>query len=294
MDLGGTKIEGILLDQDGQEIYRKRQPTPEGDYRATLGAIHDLHQELESQAGTQLNLGIGTPGSPSPKTGLMRNANSTCLNGQALHRDLQQLLERPVRIANDADCFALSEAVDGAGKEAHMVFGVIIGTGTGAGITVGRKLLQGANAISGEWGHNPLPWPQPHELPGPACYCGHHGCIETFLSGPGLGAEHFRRSGKRLTAKQIAALSQQGIPEAERSLEIYEDRLARGLASIINVLDPHAIVLGGGLSRIQRLYQNIPKLWQQYIFSDVVNTSLLPPQFGDSSGVRGAAWLWRD
>ena len=294
MDLGGTKIEGILLDQDGQEIYRKRQPTPEGDYRATLGAIRDLHQELESQAGTQLNLGIGTPGSSSPKTGLMRNANSTCLNGQALHRDLQQLLERPVRIANDADCFALSEAVDGAGKEAHMVFGVIIGTGTGAGITVGRKLLRGANAISGEWGHNPLPWPQPHELPGPACYCGHHGCIETFLSGPGLAAEHLRRTGKRLTAKQIAALSQQGIPEAKHSLEIYEDRLARGLASIINVLDPHAIVLGGGLSRIQRLYQNIPKLWQQYIFSDVVNTSLLPPQFGDSSGVRGAAWLWRD
>ncbi len=294
MDLGGTKIEAILLDRDGQEIYRKRQPTPEGDYRATLGAIHDLHRELESQTGTQLNLGIGTPGSPSPKTGLMRNANSTCLNGQALHRDLQQLLERPVRIANDADCFALSEAVDGAGEGVHIVFGVIIGTGTGAGITVGGKLLQGVNAISGEWGHNPLPWPQPHELPGPACYCGHHGCIETFLSGPGLATEHFRRTGKRLTAKQIAALSQQGIPEAKRSLEIYEDRLARGLASIINVLDPHAIVLGGGLSRIQRLYQNIPKLWQQYIFSDVVNTSLLPPQFGDSSGVRGAAWLWRD
>ncbi|HDK37563.1 MAG TPA: ROK family protein, partial [Thiolapillus brandeum] len=239
-------------------------------------------------------LGIGAPGSPSPRTKLMRNANSTCLNGQDLQQDLEDLLDRPVRMANDANCFTLSEAVDGAAKDASVVFGVILGTGTGGGITVDHKLLQGPNAVTGEWGHNPLPWPQPEELPGSACYCGKHGCIETFLSGPGLAAEHLRRTGNQLTAEEIAQLVEQGDAGAETTLQIYEDRLARGMASIINVLDPDVIVLGGGLSKLQRLYENVSRRWQQYIFSDVFRTRLLPPAFGDSSGVRGAAWLWRD
>jgi predicted NBD/HSP70 family sugar kinase len=294
IDLGGTKAEAILLDDNGQEVLRKRQATPAGDYRATLQVIHGLHKQLEAHAGEKLNLGIGTPGSPSPRNGLMRNANSTCLNGQNLLRDLQRQLDRPVRIANDADCFTLSEAVDGAAKDAHIVFGVIIGTGTGGGISIGSKLLQGPNAIAGEWGHNPLPWPQSQERPGPACYCGKHGCIETFLSGPGLASEHHRRTGKHLDTEAISSLSDQGDPEAELSLKIYENRLARGLASVINLLDPDVIVLGGGLSKLQRLYRNIPNQWSQYIFSDVFRTQLLPPRFGDSSGVRGAAWLWRE
>ncbi|WP_457669002.1 ROK family protein [Thiolapillus sp.] len=294
VDLGGSKIEALLLDETGAELLRIRQPTPAGDYRATLQTIHDLHRELESRAGQQLKLGIGTPGSPSPETGLMRNANSTCLNGQPLQQDLEQLLERPVRMANDADCFTLSEAVDGAASDADIVFGVIIGTGTGGGICVNKKLLHGANAITGEWGHNPLPWPRAEELPGPACYCGKHGCIETFLSGPGLADEHRRRTGNTLSAPEIAALAAQGDTAAETTLQIYEDRLSRGLASIINVLDPHVIVLGGGLSQLQRLYSNVRQRWQQYVFSDIFNTCLLPPRFGDSSGVRGAAWLWRD
>ena len=294
IDLGGSKIEAILLDQDGEELLRTRCPTPANDYTGTLQAIEDLHGKLESRAGRPLPLGIGTPGSPSPQTGLMRNANSTCLNGQPLLQDLEKLLDRPVRIANDADCFTLSEAVDGAASDAEIVFGVIIGTGTGGGISINGNLLQGPNAIAGEWGHNPLPWPASEETPGPPCYCGKHGCIETYLSGPGLANEHLRRTKKTLTAPQIADLAAQGKTEAEATLRIYEDRLARGLASIINVLDPHAIVLGGGLSQLQRLYGNVSRQWQQYVFSDTFRTQLLPPHFGDSSGVRGAAWLWRD
>jgi predicted NBD/HSP70 family sugar kinase len=294
VDLGGSKIEAILLDGEGKALLRTRLPTPADDYEATLQAVLALHQELESRAGEQLKLGIGTPGSPSPETGLMRNANSTCLNGRSLLHDLELLLERPVRMANDADCFTLSEAVDGAAIDAGIVFGVIIGTGTGGGITVNGKLLAGPNAITGEWGHNPLPWPRLEELPGPSCYCGKHGCIETFLSGPGLADEHLRRTGSALSAPEIAELADQGVTEAETTLQIYEDRLARGLASIINILDPHVIVLGGGLSRLQRLYGNVSLRWRQYVFSDTFHTRLLPPRFGDSSGVRGAAWLWRD
>ncbi|WP_456380610.1 ROK family protein [Thiolapillus sp.] len=294
IDLGGSKTEAILLDSEGQELFCKRLPTPTDNYDAILLVIQDLHRQLESHAGHPLKLGIGTPGSLSPETGLMRNANSTCLNGQSLCQDLQQVLDRPVRIANDADCFTLSEAVDGAAKDADVVFGVILGTGTGGGITVNQELLQGPNAITGEWGHNPLPWPGPEEQPGPACYCGKQGCIETFLSGPGLAAEHLRRTGTELTAQEIARLAEQGDAEAEITLQAYEDRLARGLASIINILDPDTIILGGGLSQIQRLYENIPNRWQEYMFSDVYRTRLLPPQYGDSSGVRGAAWLWRD
>ncbi len=294
MDLGGSKIEAILLDSEGRELFCRRKPTPKDDYDATLRVIQELHRELESRTGHPLKLGIGTPGSLSPETGLMRNANATCLNGQSLHQDLQQVLDRPVRMANDADCFTLSEAVDGAAKDASVVFGVILGTGTGGGITVNRELLQGSNAITGEWGHNPLPWPKLEELPGPACYCGKYGCIETFLSGPGLAADHLRRTGTKLTAREIAHLAEQEDAEAEITLQTYEDRLARGLASIINILDPHAIVLGGGLSQMRRLYENVHSRWRQYIFSDVFHTRLLPPRYGDSSGARGAAWLWRD
>ncbi len=294
IDLGGTKIEGILLDDTGQVAFRRRVATPAGDYGATLDAIAALHRELEEQAGESLPLGIGTPGSASPATGLMRNANSTCLNGQPLQADLERKLERPLRMANDADCFTLSEAVDGAGEGAGIVFGVIIGTGTGGGIAVNGRLLAGPNSVAGEWGHNPLPWPGEDELPGPPCYCGKQGCIETFLSGPGLARDHQQQTGKRLDAREIVSLAENGDPSAEATLQRYESRLARGLASIINVIDPHAIVLGGGLSAIDRLYRNVPKLWQEHVFSDTVTTRLLPPRHGDSSGVRGAAWLWKN
>ena len=293
VDLGGSKIEAILLDEDGAELLRIRQPTPAGDYQAILNAIATLHGQLEARAGKQLPLGLSTPGSLSPATGLMRNANSTCLNGRNLKADLEALLNRPLRMANDADCFTLSEAVDGAGRDAGIVFGVIIGTGTGGGITVGGRLLDGPNAIAGEWGHNPLPWPGDNELPGPACWCGKHGCIETFLSGPGLASEHFRRTGQDLQGPDIVNAAGRGDTPAQETLAIYENRLARSLAGIINILDPHAIILGGGLSGIERLYRNIPRLWKPYVFSDICTTRLLPPVHGDSSGVRGAAWLWR-
>ncbi len=271
---------------------RERQPTPTDDYAGTLVAIHDLLQRVEQQVGGNRPVGIGTPGSLSPASGLMRNANSTCLNGRPLLTDLEQLLQRPIRMANDADCFALSEAVDGAGAEARSVFGVIIGTGTGGGIVINRQLVSGPNAIAGEWGHNPLPWPRTEELPGPACYCGKHGCIETFLSGPGLQADYLQRNGQPASAEKITQLADQGDDTAEAVLQDYEDRMARSLASVINILDPDVIVLGGGLSNLQRLYKNVPRIWKQYIFSDTVRTRLVPPLHGDSSGVRGAAWLW--
>lgn len=294
IDLGGTKIEGVLLDDAGHIHFRHRIPTPAGDYDATVAAVAKLHRRLEAEAKATLPLGIGTPGSRSPATGLMRNANSTCLNGKPLLEDLEAAVQRPVRMANDADCFALSEAVDGAGRHAHTLFGVIIGTGTGGGIVVDGRLLQGPNAITGEWGHNPLPWPQPDELPGRACYCGRRGCIETFLSGPGMAADHQAHGGPSLEAWQIAERAQAGDPEAGATLSRYLSRLARGLASVINLLDPDVIVLGGGLSNMGRLYEEVPKLWRPFVFSDTVTTRLLPPHHGDSSGVRGAAWLWKD
>ena len=294
IDLGGTKIEGVLMEEEGAIRFRRRVATPAGDYEATLEAVVALHRELERAAGRELPLGLGTPGSPSPDTGLMRNANSTCLNGRPLHQDLERRLQRPLRLANDADCFTLSEAVDGAGAGAAVVFGVILGTGTGGGVAVNGRLLPGVNAVTGEWGHNPLPWPDEEELPGPACYCGKRGCIETFLSGPGMARDHERRTGERLTAREIAARAEAGDPEAVATLERYEARLARGLASIINVLDPTVIVLGGGLSGIGRLYEQVPQRWGEYVFSDTVATRLLPPAHGDSSGVRGAAWLWKN
>ncbi len=291
VDLGGSKIEVIALDDDA-EVYRKRQPTPAGDYQSTLRTIVDLIFTLEATLAQQGSVGVATPGAISPATGRIKNSNSTCLIGQAVQQDLQKLLNRRVRVANDADCFALSEAVDGAARHASTVFGVILGTGTGGGIVVNGKLLIGCNAIAGEWGHNPLPWPRQDELPGPDCYCGKQGCIETWLSGPALAADYERLTGKDLTAIDIVKQAELGDKQSDFILCKYENRLARGLASVINIIDPQVIVLGGGLSNIRRLYKNVPVIWGEYIFSDRVDTQLLQAKHGDSSGVRGAAWLW--
>jgi fructokinase len=292
VDLGGTKIEAIALADDGNIPVRLRVATPRHDYRATLSAIASLVREIEAVIGQQATVGIGMPGAISPATGLVKNANSTWLNGQPLAEDLSALLERPLRFANDANCFALSEASDGAAAGASCVFGVIIGTGTGGGVVVNGQVLTGVNAIGGEWGHNPLPAPLPEELPGPACYCGRFGCIETFLSGPGLARDHERATGLALEPAEISRRADAGESDAMATLERYEDRMARALASIINVIDPEAIVLGGGMSNIARLYENVPARWSRYVFSDRVDTRLVPPRHGDSSGVRGAAWLW--
>jgi fructokinase len=292
VDLGGTKIEAIALARDGREVVRRRRPTPGGDYAATLAAVAELVGELERETGPGAPVGVGTPGSPSPANGLIRNANSLCLNGRPLQQDLEQALGRPVRLANDADCFALSEATDGAAAGAASVFGVIIGTGTGGGIVVDGRLLSGPNAVAGEWGHNPLPWPRADELPGPPCYCGRHGCLETFLSGPGLAGDFQRTAGRQLDPPGLVEAAGRGDPGAQAALERYEDRLSRGLASVINLLDPEVIVLGGGMSNIRRLYTGVPARWGAWVFSDTVRTRLVPPRHGDSSGVRGAARLW--
>jgi fructokinase len=291
IDLGGTKTEGIALDPSGVERFRGRIPTPRGDYEATLGAIVGLVREAESVVGPA-TVGVGIPGAVSPATGLVKNANSTWLNGRPLREDLADRLQREVRIANDANCFALSEAVDGAAAGQPIVFGVIVGTGTGGAVVANGQVLIGTNAIGGEWGHNPMPWPEAGEWPGPACYCGRTGCIETFLSGPGLSADHRAATGDDLEARVIAARAAAGDAAADATMARYEGRLARALASVINVVDPHAIVLGGGLSNIERLYDRVPRLWGRFVFSDHVATALLRAQHGDSSGVRGAAWLW--
>ncbi|MEE8343100.1 MAG: ROK family protein [Gammaproteobacteria bacterium] len=292
IDLGGTKIEAIAMDARGQIVLRQRAPTPSDDYQGILGTIKDLVFGLETELGTRASVGVATPGALSPATGCIKNSNSQCLNGQPLAQDLERCLGRPVRLANDADCFALSEATDGAAEGARSVFGVIVGTGTGGGIVVNERLLAGPNAIAGEWGHNPLPWPQGDELPGPPCYCGKKGCIETFLSGPGLAQDHQRRANVTITAKEIAASAADGEADAIATMERYVDRLARALAGIINVLDPEVIVLGGGLSQIHCLYEQVPGCWGNYVFSDRVDTRLVQAKHGDSSGVRGAAWLW--
>ncbi len=294
IDLGGTKIEGIALSDEGEELVRRRVPTPAGDYAATLQTIKTLVDEIESELNAAGSVGIGTPGALSPATGLLKNSNSVCMNGMPVFEDICRLLGREVRIANDANCFALSEATDGAAAGAEVVFGVIIGTGTGAGIVVRGHVLTGPNAIAGEWGHNPLPWPRDDERPGTACYCGRHGCIETWLSGPGMSRDYLESGGQAVEAKQVVALALGGDERAEACLQNYENRMARSLAHVINILDPDAIVLGGGMSNIERLYTRVPELWGQYVFSDRVDTRLLPPKFGDSSGVRGAAWLWND
>jgi len=282
VDLGGTKIEAIALDPQGREVFRKRIPSPQGSYEATLNAVASLVQEIGKGS-----VGIGIPGALSLATGLVKGANSTWLIGKPLQRDLEQRLGREVRLENDANCFALSEAADGAGRGAKVVFGVILGTGVGGGIVVDGRVLGGANAIAGEWGHNPLPAATDQDLPHPQCYCGRKGCIETYLSGPGLSRDHERRTGQRLAAEAIVALG-------DESLARYEERLARALGSVINVLDPDVIVLGGGMSNAARLYTEVPRLWGRYVFSDQVATRLERNVHGDSSGVRGAAWLWDD
>jgi fructokinase len=291
IDMGGTKIEAIALD-GGRELLRRRIAAPRGDYDATIRAVSELVAAIESQLGQPGTVGVGIPGAISASTGLVKNANSTWLIGHPLDRDLEAALQRPVRVTNDANCFALSEAVDGAANGAHTVFGVILGTGTGGGVVVNGRVLEGRNRIAGEWGHNPLPWPQHGEWPGPACYCGQTGCIETFLSGPGLSATYQALTGHCITAKELVRLAEHGDADGLRALELYESRLARALASIINVLDPDVIVLGGGLSNISRLYTRVPPLWEPFVFSDSSDTPLVAARHGDSSGVRGAAWLW--
>ena len=294
IDLGGTKIEGIALSDEGEELLRKRVPTPAGDYRATLQQIRSLVDDIETSLDQRGSVGIGTPGAISPSSGLLKNSNSVCMNGKPVLDDLASLLGRDIRMANDANCFALSEATDGAAAGAEVVLGVIVGTGTGAGVAVRGHVLTGSNAIAGEWGHNPLPWPADDERPGPACYCGKQGCIETWLSGPGMSRDYLESSAQTLEAKQIVELAMQGDQKAGLCLQRYEDRMARSLAHVINILDPDIIVLGGGMGNIDRLYHNVPKTWGRYVFSDRVDTELLAPRYGDSSGVRGAAWLWND
>ena len=294
IDLGGSKIAAIALTAAGAVRAERRVATPTGDYAAVIAALVALVKDIEAECQASGSVGIGAPGAISPAGGLLKNSNSVCLNGKPLQRDLEQALGRPVRLANDADCFALSEARDGAAVGARSVFGVIIGTGTGGGIVIDGRLLAGPNAIAGEWGHNPLPWPQADELPGPACYCGKRGCIETFLSGPGLALDFQQATGQQLSAAAIAAQAAQGEARAQAALQRYTDRLARSLASVINVLDPEVIVLGGGLSNIAALYESVPAIWGRYVFSDHVATRLVPAKYGDASGVRGAAWLWQE
>ncbi len=294
IDLGGTKIEGIALGAGGAVLARRRVPTPTDDYDATVTAIARLVADIETELKRKGSVGVGIPGAESLDTGMVKNANSVCLIGRPLAHDLAEALGRPLRLANDANCFALSEAIDGAAAGAGVVFGVILGTGVGGGLVIEGRVLSGANAIAGEWGHNPLPWPADDERPGPRCYCGKHGCVETFVSGPGLARDHRSATGDDLDPAEIAARATAGDRVAEATLVRYEDRLARSLATVINVVDPDAIVLGGGVSNLQRLYARVPVLWGRYAFSDRVDTLLLRASHGDSSGVRGAAWLWPD
>ena len=292
IDLGGTKIEGVALDRAGRVAARQRRPTPRDDYPGTVRALTEIVATLEAEAGARGTVGIGMPGVISPATGLVKNANSVWLIGQPLQQDLERAMDRPVRLANDANCFALSEASDGAAEGAAVVFGVIVGTGTGGGVVVHGRVLTGPNAVAGEWGHNPLPWAEGDERDGPPCYCGRRGCIETFLSGPGLARDHLRATGIAWSSEDVAAQAEAGDASANATLLRYESRMARALAGIINVLDPDVIVLCGGLSSLARLYRNVPALWGAWVFSDRVDTRLVPPVHGDASGVRGAAWLW--
>lgn len=293
IDLGGTKIEIVALDNDGRICARKRVATPTAEYALIIETIATLVGELENQLGRRGSVGVGIPGSPSPVDGRVRNANSVCLNGQPIEHDLSVRLDRPVRVANDANCFAVSEATDGAGEGARVVFGVILGTGVGGGIVVEGRLLGGRNLVAGEWGHNPLPPADAHDpYPRPPCWCGRSGCVETLLSGPGMASEHHRLGGDRLSAEEIAEAAGNGDLLCGETMTRYERRLARALSGVINILDPDVIVLGGGLSRIARLYRNVPALWPETVFSDVIKTRLLPARHGDASGVRGAAWLW--
>ena len=292
IDLGGTKIAAVVLDDDGAVVWETRVPSPRDDYDATVEAIAALVADGERAVGRECSVGIGIPGAISPATGLVRNANSTWLIGHPFHQDLERRLARPIRLANDANCLAVSEAMDGAAAGADVVFGVILGTGVGGGLVVHGQVVTGVNAIAGEWGHNPLPWPDDDERPGPSCYCGKHGCIETFLSGPGLAADYRRRSGASLRGEDVVAKASSGDADGVAALAAWERRLAKSLATVINVVDPDVIVVGGGLSRITRLYDRVTALWSDWVFSDRVDTRLVPAMHGDASGVRGAARLW--
>jgi fructokinase len=292
LDLGGTKTEIAALDETGRIVYRQRVASPRGDYPATLKTIRNLVLSAETELGTKGTVGLAIPGAISPATGLVKNANSTWLNGKPFDRDLEQALERPIRFANDANCFALSEAIDGAATDGRVVFGVIAGTGIGGGIVVDRKLLTGPNAIAGEWGHNPLPWPAPEELPGACCYCGKRGCNETWLSGPALSRTYAEMTAAVLEPPQIVARAAAGEKTAVAVVESWLDRFARALASVVNILDPDVVVLGGGLSNAAALKRDLSERLGRYVFSDRTNTAIRTAQHGDSSGVRGAAWLW--
>jgi len=292
VDLGGTKIEALALAPGGREVFRRRVATPQGDYDGTLAVIASLVADAERTTGARCTVGVGVPGIPSRATGLMKNANSTCLIGRPLVADLERLLARPVRVANDANCFALSEARDGAGAGAEVVFGAIVGTGVGAGVVVHGRVLTGPNGIAGEWGHDPLPWPEDDERPGPRCYCGKDGCVETFLSGPAIERDHAAHGGTAADAAEIALSAATGDAAARATLARHADRMARALATVVNVLDPDVIVLGGGVSNLAHLYEEVPRLWGRWVFSDRVDTRLVPARHGDASGVRGAAWLW--
>lgn len=292
VDVGGTKIAAVVLGPRGHEVWSHRIATPRNDYDGTIRAIVALVADAERAVGHVVTVGLGIPGAPSRATGLIKNANSTWLNSRPLQADLESALGRPVRLANDANCLVVSEAADGAAAGAAVVFGVIVGTGTGGGVVVHGRLLDGANAIGGEWGHNPLPWPEPGELPGDACYCGRHGCIETWLSGPALARDYARAGGDQIPSEVIVVRAQAGEHRAQEALSRWEHRLAKALATVINVLDPDVIVVGGGLSRLPGIYDRVPQLWQPWVFSDVVTTRMVPAAYGDASGVRGAAWLW--
>ena len=292
IDLGGTKIAGVVLGLGGRPVAEHRMPAPRHDYAATLGAVAEMVRALEQTAGGSGSIGIGTPGSLSPASGLVQNANSTWLNGRPFQRDLELRLGRPVRLANDANCFALSEAVDGAGAGARSVFGVIIGTGCGGGLVFAGALIDGPRGIGGEWGHNPLPWSAPSEHPGPKCWCGRMGCIETWVSGPGLEADHARATGNRLSTEEIAARATTGDAAAQATLDRHASRLARGIAHVVNIFDPDVIVLGGGLSKLAHLYAVLPGLAAPYVLAAHAQAVVKPPRWSDAGGVRGAAWLW--
>ena len=291
VDWGGTKIEAVALDPGGETLARRRVATPRDDYDARIAAASGLVSDLERSLGRAGTVGIGIPGAVSPATGLVKNANSVWLNGRQLDRDMEHALQRPVRIENDANCFALSEAIDGAGAGSLVVWAVILGTGAGSGIAVDRRVLVGPHRIAGEWGHNPLPWPRDDERPGPSCFCGRHGCLETFISGTGFAADHARRTGAAVTGEEIVRRMRAGDPAARSSYDIYADRLARGLAHVVQILDPDVIVLGGGLSGVDELYRDLPSRIAPWVFSDRFTTPVRRNRHGASSGVRGAAWL---
>lgn len=292
IDLGGTKIEGVMLGPDGEIIASRRTPSPRGDYAASIEAIAGMVEAIEAEAVSRGSIGIGAPGSISRVTGKSQGSNSTWLNGRNLLADLTRRLGRQVRVANDANCFALSEACDGAGAGARTVFGIIIGTGCGGGIVFDGRLVDGPNAIGGEWGHNPLPWPKGDEHPGPLCWCGRAGCLEQWVSGTGLAADHLRRTGEDTTADAIAARAAAGDGPARETLALHAGRLARGIAHVVNLIDPEVIVLGGGLSKLGGLYADLPRLVTPHVFAAAPRVDIRPPRWGDASGVRGAARLW--